>query len=39
MALEFNQLLTEKEYQKYFLGVKAADAWADNLTTFMYRLS
>ena len=27
------------EYQEHFLGVKAAGAWGNNLTTFMYRLS
>jgi len=38
MALESTQLLRDGN-QKYFLGVKAAGARADNLTNFMCQLS
>ena len=39
MALGLTQPLTEKSTRNIFWGVKAAGARADNLTTFMCRLS
>jgi hypothetical protein len=37
MALGSTQPLNRNEYQVYFLGVKAAGAKADNLTTILCR--
>jgi hypothetical protein len=39
MALGSTQPLTEMSTSGIFRGVKTADAWADNLTTFMCWLS
>jgi hypothetical protein len=39
MALELTQPLTEMSTRNISWGVKAAGVWADNLTTFMWRLS